>query len=248
MNARDVMDGSWDPIRGLLSQEPLSLLPRQVLPNISYQPKKENIFRVFSMPVNNVRVIILGMDPYPTPGNAIGRAFAVSENTKVPASLRIIYKEIEDEGLINRRLGSNLFNINNPKWKTLEHWSDQGVFLLNTALTVETGKAGSHLHYWENFTKRVISFISIEQPCIWVMWGRKAQSFIPNIRNPYPVKGYDRETIKNIPADPDLNYVLTAPHPAAEAYAGGNAGFYGCDHFLFVNEILKRVRRKTINW
>lgn len=236
------VDESWKSITSLLYQEPLTILKEQILPNCSYQPKKENIFRVFQMPVNKIKVVILGQDPYPIPGNAIGRAFAVSENTKIPAILKIIQKELSDEIPLSIPYAGK-------DWKTLEHWQDQGVFLLNTALTVETGRAGSHLKYWEEFTKIVISYISVTQPCIWLLWGKKAEKFIPYInQNPFFVKNYDKETIKSIPSNEDWNYILTAPHPAAEIYIGGKAGFYGCNHFIYTNEILKNLKKQTINW
>lgn len=241
------IDESWRPITSLLYEEPLKTLNEQILTNCSYQPKKENIFNVFQMPVNKIKVVVLGQDPYPTPGDAIGRAFAVSGNTKAPVSLKIIYKELcTTTGLMPRD-----YNVNEIPyyWKLLQHWQDQGVFLLNTALTVETGKAGSHLKYWEEFTKRVISHISTTQPCIWLLWGKKAEKFIPFInKNPFFVKNYDKETIKSIPSNEDWNYILSAPHPAAEAYMGGNAGFYGCNHFIYTNEILKNLKKQTINW
>lgn len=182
--------------------------------------------------------------PYPTPGDAVGRAFAIEEGRRIPASLRNIKQEVYTGGVITYDSLKPL-----DEWATLEHWTDQGVFLLNTALTVETGKAGSHLKYWQEFTKRIISYISIEKPCIWVLWGRKAQEFIPYINyNPFMVKGYNRNTIKEIPASPDYNYILTAPHPAAESYSGGNAGFYGCNHFHYINEILIKKHINPIMW
>lgn len=243
MNPREVIHESWIPvISAELYKQPLQHLNEEILPNISYQPQSHNIFRAFEMPVNKIKVVILGQDPYPTPGDAIGKAFAVSLDTRVPVSLRNIRQEtMSSVGQYNVYCHDN--------WKTLEHWSEQGVFLLNTALTVETGKAGSHLKYWEEFTKRIISFIAHTQPCIWILWGAKAQKFRPYIsKNIFSVKGYDINTIKEIPGDDKFNYILTAPHPAAEAYSGGNAGFYGCNHFLFINEILNKTRQSPINW
>lgn len=242
MSPKDKIHHSWIPIiNAELYKNPLQQLNEDILPNISYQPQKENTFKVFETPLDKIKVVILGHDPYPTPGNAVGRAFAVSETTNIPASLRIIRQETMNS------VGQ--YNVYcNDDWKTLQHWQEQGVFLLNTALTVETGNAGSHLKYWEEFTKSIIKFISNQQPCIWVLWGVKAQKFIPFISNKFMVKGYDKDTIQEIPGDSQLNYILTAPHPAAETYNGGNAGFYGCNHFLFVNEILNKTRQSPINW
>lgn len=244
---------SWNPIKGLLYQEPLSTLNQTILPEIYYHPEAKNIFNVFQMPVNDIKVVILGQDPYPTPGDAIGRAFAINKNKKIPVSLRNIHAEIsmnfidEDGNKESDELHES-FYLNNKDWVTLEHWQEQGVFLLNTALTVESGKAGSHLKYWEDFTKRVISHISNTQPCIWLLWGKKAEMFKPYINNIFNVQGYDSETIESIPINSDWNYVLTAPHPAAEAYSGGKAGFFGSNHFKYTNSILKQMNNKEIKW
>lgn len=244
MNTKEVIHKSWIPIiNAELYKQPLQQLIEDILPNISYQPKAENIFKVFEIPLNKIKVVILGQEPYVTPNNTIGKAFAVSENTKISTILKIIREEILNS------CGSNSFQQNTGEnWKTLEHWSKQGVFLLNTALTVETGKAGSHLKYWEEFTKRVISFISSQQPCIWVLWGTKAQKFKPYISKQFKVQGYDLETIKQIPGNSQLNYILTAPHPITEVYPDDNTGFYGCNHFLFINEILNKTKQTPINW
>lgn len=236
------IDKSWFPVLNVLYQEPLNSFKANILSNISHQPRPEYIFRAFEQPLNKVKVVILGQDPYPTYGDAIGYAFATIKERKIPKSLQIIKAELINEGVDSH------FS-NREEWKTLNHWVDQGVFLLNTALTVETGKAGSHLKYWENFTQRVISHISTNNPCIWLLWGKKAQSFIPYInQNPYHVKGYDKNTIKQIPINPDWNYILKAPHPAAELYSGGKAGFYGCNHFIYTNSILERKHNSKINW
>ncbi len=234
----------WYPIMNLHYQEPLSTLFESILPEISYQPQNEDIFRAFEMPLKDIKVVILGQDPYPSPHVANGLAFAVNQDTAFPVSLKNIAKEIGDSTL------NTLVNIdyNGNIWKTLEHWKDQGVFLLNTALTVETGKPGSHLKYWEEWTKRVISHISVNQPCIWLFWGSKAQKYIPYIKkNSLVVSGYDKNTIENIPINDDYNYVLQSSHPAAEAYQN-NAGFFGCNHFYYVNSILKNKSLNEIKW
>lgn len=248
MNPTEIIDKSWIPVLSQLHQEPLKFLYEELLPNISYQPLKEDIFRVFEMPVNKIKVVILGQDPYPTPGDAIGLAFATRAERKLPASLRIIIQEI-GESVYSFSREDFKPTYDDSDWKTLDHWRKQGVFLLNTALTVETGKAGSHIKYWEEFTKKVIQYISVQNPCLWLLWGAKVQKFIPYIKScPFMVKGYNRTTIQDIPANNDYNYILTAPHPAAETYLDGKAGFYGSNHFVFVNKILKKNKLKSINW
>jgi len=244
MNPTDIIHESWKPLLGELHHGKLLKLNLEVLPNISAYPQKQNIFRVFRQPLSSIKVVILGQDPYPIPNYANGLAFAVNEGNKVPASLANIRKEL----LLN-------FEHTPPPsffagtWQTLEHWEEQGVFLLNTALTVESGRAGSHLRYWDEFTKRVVYYISQQHPCIWLLWGRKAQDYATymSAKSIIRVKGYTKQTIEQIPIDPLKNYVLTAAHPAAEAYSS-NAGFFGCNHFYFVNKLLEQLSLNTINW
>jgi len=242
MNPLDHFHASWKPLFGLLHQDSLAELSANILPNCVYYPHKENIFRVFRMPLNKIKVVILGQDPYHGPGQANGLAFAVNENISTPPSLGIIARELSDEGL------KDSHNYDTP-WKTLGHWEEQGIFLLNTALTVESTKPGSHLIYWNEFVSQVIKFIAINNPCIWLLWGKKAQSYTTYIphKTIFNVKNYSKETIGGIPSNPYFNYVLKASHPAAECYST-NAGFLGCNHFHYVNTILMKNNQVQINW
>ena len=153
---------------------------------------------------------------------------------KVPASLRIITKEILDS------TGKGTVDIHS--------WENQGVFLLNTALTVETGKPGSHINYWRFFTEALLKFLSKENPVIWLLWGKVAQRYEMYIDKPFILKNYPDELLDEIPIKDDCNYILEAPHPAAETYSGGKAGFYGCNHFNMVNQILKTKGFSEIDW
>lgn len=248
MNPKDKIHSSWFPMMETLLNQPLIRdFNTQILPNISYQPKKEDIFNVFSMPLDDIKVVILGQDPYPTPGDATGFAFLKPNDRKTPKSLQIITKEIISSDSDNC---SWYLDNGNKHVGLLSHkWSEQGVFLLNTALTVETSRAGSHLEYWKNFSAAVIWHIASNHPCIWMLWGAKAQWFQSCINmNPFNVKGYTKQTIEEIPINSDYNYILTAPHPAAEVYSGNKAGFYGCNHFYFVNKILEKQGKSTITW
>jgi len=229
MSPFDIIHYSWHPlIKREMNTEAFLTFRNEILPNMLYYPEKLKIFRVFCMPVTDIRVVILGQDPYHGPGQATGLSFAVNSNISMPPSLRIIQQELNDEVEWQRE-----------SWRTLEHWEKQGVFLLNTALTVESGRPGSHLEYWEDFTKKVIYFIGYHNPCIWMLWGQKAQRFVANLpaKTIFNVHGYDDKTIKQIPNSTDYNYILKAAHPAAEVYKS-NARFLGCNHFKFANEIL----------
>lgn len=219
----DKIHKSWKPIIEFLrNDKELEFLYKEVLPNIEYYPNVEDIFNVFQMPVDEIKVVILGQDPYPNKGQAIGYAFAVANGIRKPVSLKNIEKEVGveiDETFLN--------------------WREQGVFMLNTALTVEAKNAGSHLKYWSDFIQKVISFISENVKPIWILWGAKAQKFKTFIETPHVINDFTKG---------DFNYILEAPHPAAEAYAGGKAGFFGCNHFKLINEILKLNNKNIINW
>ena len=242
MNPTEQFHPSWEPLFRLLHQGLLAELSANILPNCIYYPQKENIFRVFKMPLNKIKVVILGQDPYHGPGQANGLAFAVNENILIPPSLKIISQEIDKE---DGAMHDSLLN----EWRELEHWEQQGVFLLNTALTVESTKPGSHIIYWEEFISKVITFIASNQPCIWLLWGKKAQSYTIKIphKTIFNVKNYSKETIEGVPSSPYFNYILKAAHPAAECYQS-NAGFLGCNHFYYVNRILMKNNQEQINW
>lgn len=232
IQTKDVLHPTWSPILHKLYEEPLLTLKDNILPNISYYPEKQNIFRVFKMPVEQVKVVILGQDPYPSKGDAIGLSF-VNGTPKVPASLRIIIKELENQGY---------------DFPQIHEWEKQGVFLLNTALTVEAGNAGSHLDYWKPFTEEVIKYLSATNPCIWLLWGKKAQEYKRFISKPYMFTDEVLKQVEHLPVDSQYNFVLESAHPAAEIYSGGNAGFYGNNHFVSVNAILNKKKQKQILW
>ena len=222
----EIIHESWHKfLIPLFNDDRMKNIKYNLLPGRVFYPEPKNIFRVFSMPLDQIKVVILGQDPYPRPGDAIGYAFATIPERSVPKSLGIISREIENEG----------FEIDyyNDEWKTLQHWVDQGIFLLNTALTVLEGRAGSHLKPWRWFIEEIIKIISREVTPIWLLWGAKAHSFESIIR--------DAETFL-------FNDILKAPHPAAELYSGGKAGFYGCGHFKKVNELLTEKEQSLIKF
>ena len=221
----EVIHESWHRhLQPLFDDPKMELIKSRLLPSCKFFPEAGKIFRVFSMPLDQIKVVILGQDPYFN-GSAIGYAFAVDENSSIPKSLDIILKEVLNPETSEEYVK---FKNNNPQWKTLQHWVEQGVFLLNTALTVEIGKAGSHLGQWMWFTREVVKIISLEIHPIWLLWGAKAQSF----------KEYIGST----------NVMLQCPHPAAGAYSGGKTTFEGCNHFNLCNEILKQQNKTIINW
>ena len=150
-------------------------------------PSPEHIFRTFELcPFQNVRVVILGQDPYHGAGQAHGLSFSVPEGIKIPPSLRNIYKEIASD------IGKEI-----PISGDLEHWATQGVLLLNATLTVQSGQPGSHQGWgWETFTDAVIKKISDQtEHIVFLLWGKHAQ-----------VKASFIDTKKHL--------ILQAPHPS----------------------------------
>lgn len=209
---------SWhDVLEPVFNHPDIKLLKYKVLPNCVSYPAKENIFRVFTMPMEDIKVVILGQDPYPNKGQAIGYAFAVNDTVPMPKSLQFIQKEVGHD--IDR---------------TLKNWVEQGVFLLNTALTVQEKKAGSHLQLWQPLTKAVIATISAKVNPIWFLWGTYAKGYMDIIKSKHPTKDYSN--------------ILLASHPANEAYTGGKGGFFGSNHFNIANEMLIKQNKQIINW
>ncbi|MBR5621406.1 uracil-DNA glycosylase [Candidatus Saccharibacteria bacterium] len=191
-------------------------------------PPKQKVFRAFSTDLNNIKVVILGQDPYHTPGAAHGLAFSVPENQPIPPSLKNIYKEIENE-FINSLTRSQFYAMKKRHENgDLTSWQEQGVLLLNNTLTVEAHLAGSHRgHGWETFTENVIKYLSVNcDHLVFLLWGRDARS---------KAKLIDRTK----------HLVLEAPHPSPlSAYSG----FFGCKHFTRCNSFLKSYGISEIRW
>jgi len=170
-------------------------------------PAKPQVFRAFTTDLNQVKVVILGQDPYHTPGAAHGLAFSVPNSQPIPPSLVNIYKEIDDE------YGSHA----NPRGD-LSSWQRQGVLLLNNVLTVEAHRAGSHRGKgWEQFTEATVRHLN--EKCahlVFMLWGRDARS-------------------KSGMVDQNKHLVLESPHPSPlSAHSGffGNGHFKKANEFL----------------
>ncbi|MCR5797104.1 MAG: uracil-DNA glycosylase [Eubacterium sp.] len=171
-------------------------------------PPASNIFQALhKTPLDKVKVVILGQDPYHNPGQAHGLCFSVQKGVEIPPSLVNIYKELSDD------LGVAI-----PSHGYLEKWADQGVLLLNTVLTVEAHKPMSHRgRGWEDFTDAIIRAICAQdRPIVFILWGRPAQSKEKMIHNPE-------------------HLVLKAPHPSPlSAYRGffGSKPFSQTNEYL----------------
>ena len=184
-------------------------------------PAPKNIFRAFDLcPFENVKVVILGQDPYHGARQANGLAFAVDEKEAVPPSLQNIYKEIADDcGLHFEALA---------KKGDLTRWAEQGVLLLNATLTVRAHSAGSHQGKgWEQFTDAAIKALSEERAgLVFMLWGNYAKA-------------------KGAHIDRSKHLVLEAPHPSPFSAA---SGFFGCKHFSKTNEYLVSHNETPIDW
>lgn len=181
-------------------------------------PAGEEIFAAFAhTPLEQLKVVILGQDPYHGEGQAHGLCFSVKPGVKVPPSLHNIFKEIREE------LGLPI-----PAHGHLTAWADQGVLLLNSVLSVESGSAASHRGKgWEEFTDKVIEVINREcSGVVFMLWGSYAHR-------------------KGQIIDRQRHCVLTAPHPSP---LSAHRGFLGCGHFLAANDYLQSTGRQPIDW
>lgn len=187
-----------------------------------YPPRGMRLRALELTPLDAVRVVILGQDPYHGPGQAHGLAFSVQEGMRAPPSLMNIYKELSaDCGVVA------------PGHGNLEHWARQGVLLLNNVLTVEDGIAGSHQGKgWEAITDAAVAAVAARQePCVFMLWGSHAQKKASRVRG---LSGPDSQHL-----------VLTAPHPSP---LSAHRGFLGCRHFSQANAFLTAHGRGRIDW
>lgn len=182
-------------------------------------PKQKDIFKAFYLTqFHDIKVVILGQDPYYKMNQANGLAFSVNKKISIPPSLKNIFKEIKSDIKNNIRIKSGC----------LKNWSKQGVFLLNSILTVSSNMPGSHKKYgWEKFTDYVIKLINdYHIGIIFLLWGMHAKK-----------KKYLINNTKH--------YVLCASHPSP---LSAHKGFFGCKHFSMVNKILLNQNKKIVDW
>ena len=182
-------------------------------------PPAADVFNAFKVTeFGQVKVVILGQDPYHGAGQAHGLSFSVQAGVAPPPSLVNIYKELADD----------IAGFQIPAHGCLQHWAEQGVLLLNTVLTVRAGQAHSHAALgWETFTDRVIAMLNQEREgLVFLLWGSHAQK-------------------KGAFIDRSRHCVLTAPHPSPlSAYRG----FFGCKHFSQANAYLQQQGLAAIDW
>lgn len=181
-------------------------------------PDRKNYFRALDLvDPEKVKVVILGQDPYHGPGQAHGLSFSVGESVRFPPSLQNIFKEMQAD-----------LKVQIPKSGDLTKWAEQGVLLLNSVLTVESGQAASHQKRgWELFTDKIISVVNEVSPhCVFVLWGAYAQK-------------------KAAFVDRKKHLVLESVHPSP---LSSHRGFFGSKPFSKSNQWLQSQGQKPINW
>ncbi len=181
-------------------------------------PTESEVFNAFKYtPLDQVKVVILGQDPYHGEGQAHGLAFSVRKGVPLPPSLRNIYKELQSD-----------LGISPPPHGNLENWARQGVLLLNTVLTVEGGKAGSHHNKgWEQFTDSVIDMLNEKKEnLVFILWGSPAQK-------------------KARKVDPNKHHLIVSVHPSP---LSAHRGFFGTRPFSKTNDYLFSKQIKPIEW
>ncbi|MEU4441942.1 uracil-DNA glycosylase [Actinosynnema sp. NPDC050801] len=215
----EIMEAGWAAALAPVADRIAAMgefLRAEVAAGRTYLPAGENVLRAFQQPFHSVRVLIVGQDPYPTPGHAVGLSFSVSPETRpLPKSLVNIYTEYVSD-------------LGHPKPANgdLTPWTEQGVLLLNRALTVQPGKSNSHRNKgWEPVTEQAIKALAErDAPLVAILWGSQARAL-------KPLLGADR--------------CVESVHPSPLSAAGG---FFGSRPFSKANELLVRQGADPVDW
>ena len=186
-----------------------------------YPPRGQRLAALELTPLDKVKVVILGQDPYHGPGQAHGLSFSVPQGVPPPPSLVNIYKELKSD-----------LGIGPPDQGDLSHWAKQGVLLLNNALTVEAGQAGSHQNRgWEAITDAAVAAVAARpEPSVFILWGSHAQAKAARIPEL---------------TDSDRHLVIRSPHPSP---LSAHRGFFGSKPFSRANAFLEANGRGAIDW
>lgn len=216
-------DPSWEPIlKPLFRQDyirSLSAFVQHERKQTLIFPPENLVLNAFRLtPFENIKVVILGQDPYHNDGQAHGLSFSVPEGMALPPSLKNIYTE----------LVSDIPGFQYPSSGNLTKWAEQGVLLLNATLTVRAHQAASHQRKgWEEFTDQIIHIVSQKlENVVFMLWGSYAQK-------------------KSMLIDPKKHLILKAVHPSP---LSAHRGFFGCKHFSKANVYLQSKGREPIDW
>ena len=217
---------SWKPVLDpVLASDEARVLGRWLRGEESagktvYPPRGQRLRALELTPLDRVKVVILGQDPYHGPGQAMGLAFSVPDGVKVPPSLRNIYKELASD-----------LGVEMPGSGDLTGWARQGVLLLNNTLTVENGRAGSHAgRGWDAVTDACVAAVAArEVPSVFILWGSHAQAKAKRI-----------DGLRN-----GRHLVIESPHPSP---LSAHRGFFGSEPFSRTNAFLEEHGRGAIDW
>ena len=208
----------------IYSEEFNKLIEKEYYEKKIYPPKLD-IFRAFNyFNFKELKVVVLGQDPYHQFGQAHGLSFSVNKGVKIPPSLKNIYKEIVND----LEFTPNTMEFSHGN---LEQWAQQGVLLLNTSLTVVESKPNSHSKHWRQFTNLIIKYIvENSKDIIFMLWGNNAKKI---------KKLFSQEIIEK-------HYFLEATHPSP--LGANKGGWFGSNHFSKSNKILENINKDKINW
>ncbi len=214
---------TWDNLLAQEKQKPYfqtmeSYLNQQAADGVTLYPAAHERFNAFQLTsFSSVKVVLIGQDPYHGPGQAHGLSFSVQSGTPLPPSLRNVFKALKAD-----------LAIPPAKEGDLTAWAQQGVLLLNTALSVEAHHAGSHTHIgWQTFTDAAIDYLNHHpKPILFLLWGKHAQKKAQIITNTH-------------------HHALMAPHPSP---LSAHRGFLTCQHFSQANDWLVRQGHTPIEW
>src|ERR1700726_2500824 len=223
---RSIVDPGWadalEPVAGRIAAMG-DFLRAEVAAGRRYLPAGENVLRAFKQPFAEERVLIVGQDPYPTPGHAVGLSFSVApEVRRLPGSLVNIFREYSED-----------LGYPTPTTGDLTPWTERGVLLLNRVLTVQPGKPGSHRGKgWEEVTEQAIRALAARKSAGWaggrplvaILWGRDARTLVP--------------LLEGIPA-------VESAHPSP--YSAAN-GFFGSRPFSRANQLLEQEGARPVDW
>jgi uracil-DNA glycosylase len=223
---RSIVDPGWadalEPVAGRIAAMG-DFLRAEVAAGRRYLPAGENVLRAFKQPFADVRVLIVGQDPYPTPGHAVGLSFSVApEVRRLPGSLVNIFREYSED-----------LGFPTPTTGDLTPWAERGVLLLNRVLTVQPGKPGSHRGKgWEEVTEQAIRALADRksagrvggEPLVAILWGRDARTLVP--------------LLQGIPA-------VESAHPSPYSAA---SGFFGSRPFSRANHLLELEGAQPVDW
>jgi uracil-DNA glycosylase len=223
---RNIIDPGWadalEPVAGRIAAMG-DFLRAEVAAGRGYLPSGENVLRAFKQPFSGVRVLIVGQDPYPTPGHAVGLAFSVAPQVRpLPASLVNIFREYSED-----------LGYPTPATGDLTPWTERGVLLLNRVLTVQPGKPGSHRgRGWEEVTEQAIRALAARkstagvggEPLVAILWGRDARTLAP--------------LLEGVPR-------IESAHPSPYSAA---SGFFGSHPFSRANQLLEQEGAEPVDW